>query len=74
MGKEKIELQVFSDRKITVLLNHDKEFPSVDLYLETNEEFLLIASLEDSQESGIRLMNYMDLTSDEPIIEELKGW
>lgn len=74
MGKEKIELQVFNDRKITVLLNHDKEFPSVDLYLETNEEFLLIASLEDSQGSGIRLMNYMDLTSDEPIIEELKGW
>lgn len=61
-------LNIFNNKKIKAIKCEDEEFPRIDIYLEQAEpkEFLLIASIEDNKESGLRVISYNDLSDDEP--------
>lgn len=66
LNTQDITVRTHTNRTIRAIAHQDNEFPRIDLYLHTGDQKLLIGSVEESVESGLRLIAYTDLSEDGP--------
>ena len=67
MSTRKIEVEILEGRKLIAFATSDPNYPRIDVYLDHNGELLELASVEDNQEHGLRLVSYSNLSSDEAV-------
>lgn len=63
---KEIMTPLLNNKNLKAIAVEDEEFPRIDVYLETEDNFLLVASVEDNAETGLRLLSFSDLAADEP--------
>lgn len=68
MSPEELSVNILNNNSIRAVKCDDPDYPRIDIYLDTlnpEEEHLLIASIEDNVTTGLRVISYNDLSSDE---------
>lgn len=62
---KQIQVATLKGQHIVARANDSSEYPSINLYLDNGSELLLIGSVEDSLDNGLRIVTYSDLSNDE---------
>lgn len=70
---EKLEVKTLNNQKIVAIAYEDGDYPAIDLYIDNGEDLLLVGRVEDSNDKGLRIFTYSDLSSDDYVsVEEIK--
>lgn len=71
--KKQLEVKTLNNQKIVAIAYEEGDYPSIDLYIDNGEDLLLIGRVEDSNDNGLRIFTYSDLSSDDYVsVEEIK--